>query len=209
MSIRIYKFKMNLGLVILAGGRSKRMGADKAFLKIGKRPLVENIAEKLKFLFDEITVIANKDISRYKKIGLCAMRDMIPGKGPLSGIHAGLKNTKAYYIFVTACDMPFVNIKLVKHLFGKLREKDEVVVCKVRGRYEPLFAIYGKGCIGAIEEQLASDDTKVTGFFSKVKVRTISQKEVKKIDPKLSAFKNINTPSDYKKMTNNKAQNSK
>lgn len=198
MSIRINRFNKAVSLVVLAGGRSSRMGyRDKAFLRINGKPLIKRIIAKLKPLFGNIIVIANNE-EPYEKLGLAVYEDIIAHKGPLSGIHSGLLNTKTYYSFVVGCDMPYVNVELAKYLLSRLKDGYEVVACKISARYEPLFAIYGKGCIGAIEEQLATADTKVTRFFRKVKVKTIMQKEVEKIEPGLQSFRNINRIRDYR-----------
>ena len=197
MDIRIDKFSRGASLVVLAGGRSSRMGRDKAFLKLSGRPIIEHIITKLKPLFENIIIVAN-DKRRYRGLGIAVYEDIIPKRGPLSGIHSGLLNTKTYYNFVVACDMPYMNIKLAKYLLSRLQDGCDVIACKIRGRYEPLFAIYGKGCLGAIEEQLSSADTKITRFFSKVKVNTITHKEAEKIDTELRSFRNINTIGEYK-----------
>ena len=200
MSIRIDTLNKPVSLVLLAGGRASRMGGrNKALLRVKGAPIIKNIISELKPLFENVVIIAN-DKAPYKNLGLAAYEDIIPGRGPLSGIHSSLLNTKSYYNFVVACDMPYVEPKLARHMLNKLQDGYEVIACKIRGRYEPLFAIYGKGCISAIEEQLATADTKVTRFFSKVRVKTISEKEVTKIDPELKTFRNINTVREYENM---------
>lgn len=190
-----------MAAIILAGGKSQRMGnCDKAFLKIGKEPIIKRQLRLLKKHFKKIIIVTNS-ADKYNGLkGVRIISDIVPHQGPLAGIMSGLMSSGERYNFVVACDMPYVNLKLAKYLFSKLQNGYEVVACKIRGRYEPLFAIYGKGCIGAIEEQLKGKDTKVTGFFSKVKVKTVSEKEVMKIDPELKTFMNINTPPEYKKI---------
>jgi molybdopterin-guanine dinucleotide biosynthesis protein A len=181
--------------VILAGGLSSRMGLDKAFLSFSGRPLVEMVIDRLRPLFSELVIVSNNP-KIYKKHNLKVIQDILPRKGPLGGIYTGLVASENNYNFIVACDMPFLNPGLIRHLTEEAAGFDAVVP-KFKGRYEPLCAIYSKGCIRAIEERLSKGELKIRSFFKDVKVKIITESEISKFDPRGLSFLNVNTPSQY------------
>src|SRR3990167_7393360 len=138
--------------IILAGGKSSRMGFDKAFLRIRHRPIIADILDKLKNIFDEILIV----ISPSRAFGYSAnstdlrvVSDVFPEKGPLGGIYTGLLNSKTKYNFVAACDMPFLNAALIRYLVEHKGDYD-IIIPKMGKEFHPLFGIYSKNCIGVI-----------------------------------------------------------
>jgi molybdopterin-guanine dinucleotide biosynthesis protein A len=183
--------------VVLAGGKSNRMGFNKAFLRFGQQHLIERIVATLKEVFAEnILVTDNPEL--YRNLGLPVVTDIFPGYGPLSGIHAGLVYTNTPYIFVVACDMPFVTAQFILFLLGQAAGY-EVIVPQIKEQVEPLCAVYHKGCLPVVEARLKAGQYKVSGFFQAVKVKYIAQEEFSYIDEEDKIFINLNTRNDLKR----------
>ncbi len=178
--------------IVLAGGKSQRMGEGKASLKIGGKQVIELILEKLRVAFDDVLIVGNSNfIYPLSQVGVLA--DAILGKGPLGGIYTGLLNSKSEYNFFCACDMPFLNIDLLKFIISEIDASDAVIPM-VRGFVEPLHAIYSKRCLPAIKNCLENGDLKIKNFFPEVKCKYIPEIEIRKYDPSLHSFLNLNTP---------------
>lgn len=184
--------------IILAGGKNRRMGTHKAFLRIGEKTIIEDIFAKFKGIFKEIIIVAN-ETERFDFLGAKVVADIIPLKGPLGGIYTGLLSSNSLYNFVVACDMPFINQNLVRHILEETGGYD-VTVAEYNGRLQPLCAIYSKNCIEPIEKQLSKDNLKITDFFKDVKVKILTGKKIARFDLKGSSFVNINTPDDCERL---------
>lgn len=189
----------NVTCVILAGGKSSRMGRDKSFLIFYGKPLIEILINKLQGIFKDLIIIAN-NISLYKKYKIKTYADIIKESGPLGGIHAGLHYSKSKYNFIMACDMPFVEPGLIKFMSANIENYD-LVVPKLNGRFEPLCAIYSKNCLKAIENQLSKNNLKVVDFFPQVKLKEIVEKDLVDFNKDGKFFLNINTPACYQAIT--------
>ena len=188
--------------VILAGGKSKRMGTNKAFLEINGQRMIDQIVDIFKNTFEEVILVTNSPIE-YLHLDLRIVTDLVPNKGALGGIFTGLFYASFHHIFVTACDMPFLNKGFIDYMVSKAGNFDAVVPLSSDG-LEPLHAIYSKRCIRHIETQLESDDLKITNFYPKVRVKEISHHEILSFDPKSSLFFNINTTEDLEKIRGEK-----
>ena len=186
-----------VSLIVLAGGESRRMGFPKPLLLINRKNTVEIIIERLKILFSEIIVVG-KNNHRICGKEFIFVEDLYEYRSPLVGIYSGLKASKNRLNFVVACDMPFVNKNLVKYMLEITGDYD-VVVPVVRGYFEPLHAVYTKNIINVIEEEIGRENFKVTSFYERVNVKEIPENIVKKYDPELMSFINLNTPKDLKK----------
>ncbi len=182
--------------IILSGGKSSRMGRDKAFLPFPHKPLIEIMIDKLSVLFNELIVVTGNP-HLYSKYGIRTVKDIIPQRGPLGGIYTGLLFSKNHYNFIVACDMPFLNPDLVHYMVQKIKGYD-LVVPEYGDQLQPLCAIYSKNCIESIKEELSGDNLKVTCFFKNVKQKLITEEEIKKTDFQGLSFVNINTPEEYK-----------
>ncbi len=181
--------------VILAGGRSSRMGSDKALLPYQGGRFIEAIHRRMEELFEEV-IVATGDADRYDFLPCRRVTDRYPGMGALGGIHAALRACGAEKIFVVACDMPHLAPDLVRHLCS-LSEGSDVVVPESEGGLEPLHAVYRKGVLPVVEDALRDGQCRVVSFFDRVRVRRVPLAEVERIDPGLTAFRNINTPEEY------------
>lgn len=184
--------------IILTGGKSRRMGSNKAFLKYGDKTFIEHQIARLSKIFDEIILSAN-DVSAYAYLNLPIVSDAIPDKGPLSGICAGLIRSASSYAFVIACDMPFVDEKTILCLKDRIDNYDVVVPQTSRG-LEPLHAFYSKNCIQPIYRCLNEGRLRIIDFFREVKVRIVDEQEFKGLDISTQSLINLNTPEEYENM---------
>jgi len=185
--------------IILAGGKSRRMGTNKAFLRLGDTSLIENQVKKLCGIFDEIIISAN-DYALYERFKLPVVHDIFPGrKGPLAGICSCLKHASYPYAFVIACDMPNINENLILFLQNQIEENYDIIVPKTSRGPEPLHAFYSKNCIPVMEECLKKDDLRLVDFLSMVRARYVTEVEFAVINNSARAFINLNTLEEYKK----------
>lgn len=183
--------------VILAGGKSKRFGKNKAFLKVGNKTLINLIVDKMRKLSDELIIVTNTP-EKFYYLNVKLTKDIIKNKGPLGGIYTGLYIAKNKSILVIACDMPFLNMSFIKHIISYSQEYD-VVIPKIDKFLEPIHATYSKKCLKPIKRLLDANNLKIIDFFSDVNVKFVKNKEIKRYDPKFLSFFNINTLSDLKK----------
>ena len=182
--------------IILAGGKSSRMGEDKAFITCSGKALIEILIDKLSALFEDLLIVTNKP-DLYQKYDIEARPDLLKDRGPLGGIYTGLRHSKTKHAFVAACDMPYLNQDLVRFISGRIDDHD-VVMPEYKGWLEPLCAIYSTNCITPIEKQLSAGNLKITDFLQYVKVRIIDEKDIDRFDPEGLSFVNINTPEDLR-----------
>ena len=180
---------------ILAGGASSRMGSNKALLEFRGKPLLQRQIEILSPLFDEVIVGAN-DPAPYAPFGLRVVPDLLSERCALTGIHALLKGAHHDRVFVVACDMPFLNAALVDRLLAT-RDVDVAVPESERGP-EPLHAVYGKGCLPAIEDSARRSAWKVSDFYVSVRIERIRIREMDWAVEGRSPFTNANTPDEWR-----------
>ena len=168
------------------------MKKEKVLLEIGKKQVIELIIEKLKVVFDEVLIIGNSSLdSRFLEVR--AVEDIAPKKGPLGGIYTGLSVSQSRYNFICGCDMPFLNTDLIRFIISETGDSD-IIIPVIKGFAEPLHSIYSKRCLSAIKSHLEVEDLKVKNFFSGVKCKYLPEDKIKKYDPSLFSFFNLNTP---------------
>lgn len=177
------------GALILAGGDSRRMGRDKALLPIDGRPMIASIADQLKPLFEEIVISADRP-DAYAFLGLPVVADAEPGQGPLMGIASGLPHMTQDLDFVTACDIPRIDLSFVNGLIKLAVGFDIVLPYYDEGQYEPLFAVYRKTVVPEAARILAAGGRSILDLLERVKVNLI------KI-PDRRLIRNVNTEEDY------------
>jgi molybdopterin-guanine dinucleotide biosynthesis protein A len=184
-------------LIILAGGKSRRMGVPKPILLVNQKRLIDYSIERIKDLFDDVLVVV-KENSQCIEPYICVY-DNFSEYAPIFGLYSGLKTSKSFINLILACDMPFVKRELVHFLLEKAEKSDaDALVPVVNGYYEPLLAIYKKSCIEAIEKQIKVANLKTTGFYPHVKLEAVPEEEIKTFDPELQSFVNINTKEDLR-----------
>ncbi|HLC23614.1 MAG TPA: molybdenum cofactor guanylyltransferase [Dehalococcoidia bacterium] len=189
--------------IILAGGRSSRLGKDKVFEVIGKETLIERAVRQLAELdeLDELIVVTSERVAPLLdafRLRARIVKDVHIGQGPMGGLHAGLLAAGNDYSLVVACDLPFLNQDLLRYMIG-LRRGYDMVVPRVSGMIEPLHAVYSKSCLPAIERRLNEGRSMVYSLLEGVRVRFVEQEEVEKFDPKRLSFFNINSTADIEK----------
>lgn len=184
--------------VILAGGKNIRMRKNKAFLELGGQRIIDRTAGLLQEIFSQVILVTNTPLE-YTYLDLEIVTDLIPKSGPLIGIYTGLFYSSYFLSFITACDMPFLNRKVIEYMITISKNYD-VVIPHLKDGYHPLHALYSKRCMKFIEELIREDNLKIIDFFSKVKVREVTPDEISSLDPTLNAFLNINTPDDLERV---------
>ena len=183
--------------IILAGGKSTRMGVDKAFLKIRGRTLIEEVLSTFKDVFSETIIVAD-EIEKFAFLGERTIPDRVPFMGPLGGLITGLMTSGTFHNFVTACDMPFLHREMIEYMLERGLGYDAVVP-EYKGRLEPLCAVYSKNCIRPIQGQLCQNNLKITDIFAHVRTRLITGREIERWDPAGTCFMNMNTAEDYER----------
>ena len=191
-----------LSAAVLAGGMSRRMGTDKALLPLrpGDPPLAAVVVNRLAPVASELFIVAS-DRPAYAGFGVPVVPDRYPNAGTLGGIATALRVATHDYCLVVACDMPFLNLALLRWMASQPRDYDALVP-RLPGEsrqgggfvYQTLHAIYGKGCLPAIETQLAAGRRQVIGFFPEVAIRSAEEAQIRTLDPALRSFFNANTP---------------
>lgn len=187
------------GAVILAGGDSKRLGQPKALLDFCGYTIIEVMIENLSSFFQELTIITDRP-DLYSGLNVRLKEDLIvvQGKSPLRGIHAGLSSSNLPFQFISACDMPFLNLDLINYMYEFAPDYDAVVP-RIGSYFQPLHAFYSRNCVPVIERQLGKERFKITEFYKHLKVRYIEEGEILRFDPNQESFMNINTWSDYER----------
>ncbi len=185
--------------IVLAGGKSSRLGQDKALLRLtGGVTLVEATVERLRPLVDEVLVVAS-DGGRLGQLPARVVADVFPDGGALGGIYSGLAAARHEYALVVACDMPFLNPDLLRYLLELPRDYDALLPRLAGGLLEPLHAAYARACCEPIRARLAAGRYRVVGFLDAVRVRYVEEPELRLLDPELRSFYNVNTPEELEK----------
>lgn len=181
---------MDSTAIIMAGGGSGRMGEDKSLLDVGGKPMIKHIFDQLAPEFSQVLISAN-DLEKYAFLGAEVVADRAAGHGPLMGIVSCLERSENDVNFVVACDIPSIDIELVKSLVAESTDFDAVVPKNPDGRFEPLFAVYRKSMLGVFNDLLSRGERKIDVAYDlcKVKYHLLDAGE---------ALKNINTAADYK-----------
>jgi molybdenum cofactor guanylyltransferase len=209
--------------IILAGGTSRRMRRDKAFIDFDGTPLIARVLERVQPLCSETMIVAN-DQGAYAQFGVEVIGDVYPGKGSLGGLYSGLLAARESYVLAVACDMPFLNAALLQYLISLAPSFDVViprahdpsgkVSRSARGErpadparnprrllakqvdLHPMHAVYSKTCLPTIQARLSADDLRLIGFLEDVRVRVVEPAEIDRFDPQHLSFFNANTPED-------------
>jgi molybdopterin-guanine dinucleotide biosynthesis protein A len=182
--------------VLLAGGKSLRMGEDKRYLVVGKQTLLERGLGVLRSVFQEVLVVIAQD---NPPLGVDArvVRDLVPDCGSLGGLYTGLTQATAPCIFVVACDMPFLNQAVIAQ-FTSRRATADIVMAKLAARLHPMHALYGKRCLPALEQMIRARQLKIQEIVShaSLRVQYVTEADLLTIDPSGRSFHNVNTPED-------------
>jgi molybdenum cofactor guanylyltransferase len=190
--------------IILAGGRSRRMGQPKAILKFGTSTILQRILDELQNGFDDIAVIAAPAASESFPIerllrptsGFRLLRDEAPFQGAANALVLGLNSARHETIFATSCDLPLLSIEVARALCRMLRDHDAVIPI-IAGDPQPICAVYRRGIAAFFADQLAAGERRLTSIVAGLKAYRPEEVEMRRIDPDLKSFLNVNTPADY------------
>jgi molybdenum cofactor guanylyltransferase len=196
-----------LSALILAGGRSRRMGKNKVWLPFEGRPLIEHVALLIAPLASELIISTDatepfSELARRLPLPMKMALDHFRGAGPLAGLHAGLAVAENDLVLLVAADMPFINLHLIQH-FIQLAEGFDATVPLVPVANaasplpEPLHALYRQSCLSAIEARLNAHQRRLVSFFPDVRTRYVTPAEIAAIDPDFLSFTNLNTPEEW------------
>jgi len=182
--------------VLLAGGKSRRMGEDKRFLSVGEETLFARSLAVLRSVFETVFVVIAQDSPELQS-DAPVLRDLIPDCGSLGGLYTGLKHAKTPYVFVVACDMPFLNPATVRYVVEAKGDYD-VIMAELQNGLHPMHALYHRQCLPVMEALIKVRDLKIQRLAADraLRVHLITQAELEAIDPHGRSFYNVNTPSD-------------
>lgn len=178
---------------ILAGGKSRRMGFNKAFIKLNDETIIERSVKLLKKIFDDTIVVANEPLL-YENLSVRIVTDIYKGAGSLGGIYTALFHSKGEYAFVTACDMPCLDEGAIRTMLSPADSFDAFIPC-INGRYHPMHALYSRRCMRPIEEMIKSGNLKVGDLIDRIRVKALELKDFKG-QPIEMSVENINTKDD-------------
>ncbi|MDE0035319.1 MAG: NTP transferase domain-containing protein [Deltaproteobacteria bacterium] len=181
--------------VVLAGGKSSRMGRPKAMLPFGGEPLIVHVVRRLGLLFPDVVVVAAPG-QELPELPVTLVRDDVAYQGPVGGIVYGLRACGSAAGYVTSCDVPFLSLPLVSHMASRLPGHD-VVVPYWEGRPQPLHAVYRRSVLPLLEGQLERGELRPVFLYDKVRTLKVGEDEIRTVDPDGSSFFNMNTPEDY------------
>jgi len=190
--------------LILAGGENTRIPVPKGFLVINNQRILDRNIHLFKGIFKRILISTNSP-ELYFSAGALMVGDIIPQKGPMTGIYSALMLPDVQAVFVTACDMPFINVILVEEILTRWDGRKDAVIPVYRNRPEPLFGIYAKRIACVMEDSIRKGEKSLRAFLGKIDVRYVEEEEVRRMDPEGKSFVNINTLEDYQKETGGKA----
>ncbi len=183
---------MKVGAIILAGGKSSRMGTDKGLLELNGRPMIVYLIETLKNITDEIIIISNQD--EYKIFGCKVYADLIKDSGPLAGIYTGLKYATYHKNIVLSCDIPFVSQQLLQFIVASSNGYDVTIASK-NNKTHQVIGVYDKKCSTIFKKELDQNQRKVKIALEKVNLKIVDANE---FDEK--EFTNVNTPAEFKEI---------
>ena len=186
--------------IVLSGGENRRMGSDKAFLRIAGIPMIEHILKALQSVVTQQIIIVTNSPQAYRSYGVRVVTDVLDKRGSLIGMYTGLLYSEEKYNIVVACDMPFLNSGLISYMAG-LAEGYDVVLPKIGKFVEPLHAVYCRDLLPLIESRIRNDERQIKGMLHNACIRYVSEAEIDRFDPQRRSFKNINTQEEYKEAT--------
>lgn len=181
--------------IILAGGKSSRMGQPKALLLFDDEPLIAHLVRIVRGAFSDVVVVAAPE-QELPPVAATLVRDSVAYQGPVGGICYGLQAAREELCFVTSCDAPFLNLDLVRFLLSLAAEQD-VVVPHWQERLQPLFAVYRRSVAPLLRQQLERGELRPIFLYDKVRTRKVPAAEMLPFDPEGLSFRNLNSPEEY------------
>ena len=188
MQISHNEFINDVTGVLLAGGKSRRMGYDKACIEVAGQPLIAKSLDLLCHYFERVLISGDRPDLAQPDIP--AIADIYPGSA-LGGLYTGLQAAKTDWIFVAPCDMPYPDSRILE-LLVKQRSGFDAVVPRIPEGYEPVFALYHKNCLQHMEEMLQQDQYRIYDFYQRINIHYLDWQQMP--DGWERSLLNINTP---------------
>ncbi len=185
--------------LVLAGGKSTRMGRNKALIEVDGRRVISRVVDVLSECCSKVLVVCASE-DDYGFVDVPVVRDIEPGQGPFMGLYSGLAGMDTDYALAAACDMPYISKPLACHMAG-LAPSADIVVPRIGDFYEPLFATYSKACLNTSRKLLQNGEKRIRMLYEIMETRTVEEDEIKKFDPELQTFINLNSPGDLDKLS--------
>jgi molybdopterin-guanine dinucleotide biosynthesis protein A len=185
--------------LILAGGKSRRLGQDKRFLDLDGRTCLQRVLDVFKAIFEEIIIVADV-VEPFENMGVNVVADLVPGRATLGGLYTGLYYAGSSSVFAVACDMPFLSTEAIKVVLDQADQGD-IVIPDLLGKLQPMHAVYSKRCLPHLQTLVEANKLKVQDLCENpdLQVFRIRESAFKLVDPELRSFFNINTPDDLAK----------
>jgi molybdopterin-guanine dinucleotide biosynthesis protein A/molybdopterin converting factor small subunit len=185
----------NATAIVLAGGKSSRMGRAKALLEFDGEPLISHVVAALTPLFADIVIVGAPG-QELPALPVTVVRDDVAFQGPVGGLCYGLRAARGEVCFVTSCDSVFLSRPLIRDLVARIVEHD-VVVPRWQGRLQPLHAVYRRSVLPLLEGQLERGELRPVYLFDRVRTLQVDEQTIRRLDPDGASFFNMNTPEDY------------
>jgi molybdopterin-guanine dinucleotide biosynthesis protein A len=174
------------------------MGQNKALLPFKGQPLIRRVVDRVQLVADELLITTNEP-ELYQFLNLPMFTDLLPGTGALGGLYTALSAASNPLVAVIACDMPFVSAGLLEYERDLCGVESDVVIPRLGSGWEPLHAIYRREtCLPQIRKALEENRLRMDSWFGEVHIRSLLEEEIRRIDPDLRSFLNINTPEEFK-----------
>ncbi|WP_203258761.1 molybdenum cofactor guanylyltransferase [Hyunsoonleella ulvae] len=183
--------KANITGIILAGGKSSRMGTDKGFLKLNNKPFIQYSIDALQPLVSDILIVS--DAAAYDVFGLKRIHDTLKNAGPISGIYSGLKASKTTYNLVLSCDIPLITTVVLQKLIDAFDEESEIIQAESNGKTMPLIALYKSSIKDTFKSFLEQDERRL-----RIAIKACNYKNVVLDEAYHNATLNVNTKEELK-----------
>ena len=186
--------------IILAGGKSSRLGRDKAWEDVGGQRIIDRVIGALQSSCDEVLIIGDRP-ERQNELSLpkCIQyrSDELKGRGSIGGLYTGLKASDTLWSLVVACDMPFISRELIRFMLSIIsKNRCDAIVPIINGRYQPTHALYNSTCIPFIEKNISSGNFRMDSYFDEIYLEEISEDVINSIKGAELSFFNVNTEDD-------------
>lgn len=183
--------------VILAGGKSLRMGTRKALQRLGGQCVIEHVITRIAGLVDELYLVVD-DVDSFACLGFPMVADVEPDKGPLVGLYTGIISSQMPWVLAIACDTPFVKPRLIETILARPRDT-LIIATEINAQLQPLPALYSAQCGEVARVLLALGRRALRDLLAAVEVSRIPEAEVRQIDPELHSFFDLDTPDDLRR----------
>ena len=183
--------------IILAGGKSTRLGRSKALQTVQGKSLIQWVIDRLAILSTEIIIATahGEEIPCSSPVRIRIVADIYPHGGPLVGIYSGLAASSCSRAIVVGCDTPFLSVRLLEYM-SQVSSVFDVVVPRIEDKVEPLCAIYSRSCLSTIQALLVQNELRISRLFNMVTARYIEKHEISDLDPEHLSFFNLNSQAD-------------